>query len=165
MPTLEEMKRRPQIIEHDRETAVERSTAADYHIIAVRSHGYGIHPLHQFAKPAPDTISLGRGAILLGHREADPDRAVVVAAVILHHESGGIHPRPTGSGEEVRPLPQPVHDDVSKIRSGAQALAASRAPRGKDFATSGGRQTGTKAVTALAHQFAGLISPLHGNLR
>jgi hypothetical protein len=46
--------------------------------------------------------------------------------------------------------------------SGAQTLAATRAARGKNLAASGGRKAGAKAVTALAHQFAGLISPLHG---
>src|SRR5260221_330103 len=39
----------------------------------------------------------------------------------------------------------------------------SRAERGEDLAAAGGRETGAEAVTALAHQFAGLISPLHGS--
>jgi hypothetical protein len=39
MLAIEAAERRTQVIEHDGETAVERSTAADYHIIAVRSHG------------------------------------------------------------------------------------------------------------------------------
>jgi hypothetical protein len=39
MLAIEATERRTQVIEHDGETAVERSTAADYHIIAVRSHG------------------------------------------------------------------------------------------------------------------------------
>jgi hypothetical protein len=46
--------------------------------------------------------------------------------------------------------------------SGAQTLAAPRAARGEDLAAAGRGKTGTEAVTALAHQFAGLISPLHG---
>jgi hypothetical protein len=50
-----------------------------------------------------------------------------------------------------------------KPGSGAQALAATRAARGEDFAAAGGREAGAEAVTALAHQFAGLISPLHGS--
>src|SRR6516164_4532568 len=46
---------------------------------------------------------------------------------------------------------------------GAQALAATRAARGEDLAATGGGEAGAEAVTALAHQFAGLISPLHGS--
>jgi len=37
--------------------------------------------------------------------------------------------------------------------------------RGKNLPAAGGREAGTKAVAALAHQFAGLISPFHGSLR
>src|SRR6516164_678464 len=47
--------------------------------------------------------------------------------------------------------------------SGAQTLAASRTARGEDLAAAGGCKAGAEAVTALAHQFAGLISPLHGS--
>ena len=46
--------------------------------------------------------------------------------------------------------------------SGAQTLAASGAARGQDLAAPGRGQASAEAVTALAHQFAGLISPLHG---
>jgi hypothetical protein len=46
--------------------------------------------------------------------------------------------------------------------SGAQTLAATGATRGENFAAAGRGQTSAEAVTALAHQFAGLISPLHG---
>src|SRR5262252_9179255 len=47
--------------------------------------------------------------------------------------------------------------------SGAQALAAPRAARSEDLATAGGGETGAETVAALAHQFRGLISPLHGS--
>jgi hypothetical protein len=46
--------------------------------------------------------------------------------------------------------------------SGAQTLAATGAAGGEDLAAAGRGETGAEAVTALAHQFAGLISPLHG---
>ena len=46
--------------------------------------------------------------------------------------------------------------------SGAQALAATRTARSENLAAAGRGETGAEAVTALAHQFAGLISPLHG---
>jgi hypothetical protein len=51
---------------------------------------------------------------------------------------------------------------VSLKKSGAQALAAARAAGSEDLAAAGGGQTGAEAVAALAHQFRGLISPLHG---
>jgi hypothetical protein len=50
-----------------------------------------------------------------------------------------------------------------KPGSGAQALAATRATGGENLTATDGRQAGAEAVTALAHQFAGLISPLHGS--
>jgi hypothetical protein len=46
--------------------------------------------------------------------------------------------------------------------SGAQTLAAAGTAGGEDLAAAGGGEAGTETVTALAHQFAGLISPLHG---
>jgi len=47
--------------------------------------------------------------------------------------------------------------------SSAQTLAAPGAARGEDLAAAGGGETGAEAVAALAHQFRGLISPLHGS--
>jgi hypothetical protein len=136
-------------------------------------HRYRIEPLHQFAKPAPDTIALGGVAVLFGNGEADPDRAAVLAAKVLavkasavkalQDERGAIHPRAIGNGEEIRSLPQPIHDEIPKgSGSGAQTLAAAGAAGGENLAAAGRGETGTEAVTALAHQFAGLISPLHG---
>src|SRR5579872_2285384 len=46
---------------------------------------------------------------------------------------------------------------------GTQALAATGAARGENLAASGGREAGTEAMAALAHQFARLIGPLHGS--
>src|SRR5215470_2953955 len=47
-------------------------------------------------------------------------------------------------------------------RSGAQPLASARAPGGHHLAPALGRHAGTETVTALAHQLARLIGPLHG---
>src|SRR5262249_5518492 len=46
--------------------------------------------------------------------------------------------------------------------SGAEPLASTRAARGDHPAPAFGCHAGTKAVTALAHQLARLIGPLHG---
>ena len=45
--------------------------------------------------------------------------------------------------------------------SGAQPLAAAPPPRRQDLAAPFGLQAMAKAMTALAHQLAGLIGPLH----
>src|SRR3984885_12691420 len=46
-------------------------------------------------------------------------------------------------------------------RSSGELLAAARAARCKHFAAADRRRAGAKAVTALAHELAGLIGPLH----
>jgi hypothetical protein len=71
----------------------------------VRSHRYDVEPLHQLAKPAPDTVALGGGPVLFGNGETDPDRAIIVAAAALHNEGGAVGARAIGNSEEVRPLP------------------------------------------------------------
>jgi hypothetical protein len=156
--------RHAQIVEHGGEAARERVPSADQHIIMMGLHRHRIEPLHQFAKPAPDAIALGGVAVLFGDGEADPDWAAIVATAALQDERGAIHPRAIGNGEEIRSLPQPIHDEIPKrgSGSGAQTLAAAGAAGGEHLAAAGRGETGTEAVTALAHQFAGLISPLHG---
>jgi hypothetical protein len=47
--------------------------------------------------------------------------------------------------------------------SGRKALAAARAAGGDDLAASHGGHAGAKTMTALAHEFGRLISPLHGS--
>src|SRR5690349_2202182 len=73
------IQRRAEIIEHGREVAGERRTAAYQYIVMVRSHRYDRQPLHEFAKPAPDAIAFGGSTVLLGNGETDPDRAVIIA--------------------------------------------------------------------------------------
>src|SRR5919112_37674 len=103
-----------QIVEHGREVARERVPSADQYIIMMGLHRHRIEPLHQFAKPAPDAIALGGVAVLFGDGEADPDRAAIVATAALQDERGAIHPRAIGNGEEIRSLPQPIHDEIPK---------------------------------------------------
>jgi hypothetical protein len=71
----------------------------------VRTHWYDVQPLHQFAKPAPDTVALGSGTVLFGNGETNPDRAGIIAQASLHHERSAVGSRAIGNGEEVRPLP------------------------------------------------------------
>jgi len=49
-----------------------------------------------------------------------------------------------------------------EVGSGAQTLAPAGATSCENLAATGSGETGTETVTALAHQFAGLIGPLHG---
>src|ERR1700752_1372702 len=95
----------------------------------LRSHGYDVQPPHQFAKPAPDAVTLGGGSVFLGDGESDPDRAVVVAAARLKGKGSAGNPRTIGNGEEIRPLPQPIHDCCPK-GGPAQALRRLR-PRAR----------------------------------
>jgi hypothetical protein len=71
----------------------------------VRSHRYDIETLHQFAKPSPDAVALGRATLLFRDGEADPDRTMIVARTALQDEGPAVRTRATGNGEEVRPLP------------------------------------------------------------
>jgi hypothetical protein len=45
---------------------------------------------------------------------------------------------------------------------GAQTFAAAGAPCGEHLAATGRGDARAEAMAALAHQFAGLVSPLHG---
>src|SRR5690242_15060053 len=53
--------------------------------------------------------------------------------------------------------------EISELRSGAEPLAAMRAPLVQHRAAALARHAGAEAVAALAHQFARLIGPLHGS--
>src|ERR1700761_3413053 len=64
--------------------------------------------------------------------------------------------------KSARCLSRSIMDTPGSPASGAQTLAAAGTAGGEDLAAAGGGETGAEAVTALAHQFAGLISPLHG---
>src|SRR3954470_23947690 len=151
--------RHAQIVEHGGEVARQRVPPADQYIIMMGLHRHRIEPLHQFAKPAPDAIARGGVAVLFGNGEADPDRAAVVAETALQDERGTIRSRAIGNGEKIRPLPQPIHDEIPErgSGSGAQTLPAAGAAGGENLAAAGSRETSTETVTALAHQFAGLI--------
>src|SRR5690606_13623219 len=71
-------------------------------------------------------------------------------------------------GQEVRALPKPLDGRRAHVTpgSGAQPFAAARAAGGQHLAAPHGLEAGAKSVTALAHQRAGLVGPLHElNLR
>ena len=66
-----------------------------------------------------------------------------------------------------KPAPQAAPGSTTTPQPGATPSATTPAgqpgaARGEDLAAAGRREAGAEAVTALAHQFAGLISPLHG---
>jgi hypothetical protein len=81
----------------------------------------------------------------------------------LQHEAGGRSLVTSSCGEEIGALLQPLHW-VRFSASGAETFAPACTPRREDFAATHGRGAGAESVTALAHQFAGLIGPFHGSL-
>ncbi len=67
-------------------------------------------------------------------------------------------------GQEISALPEPLHGGDAAIRAqilGCEPLAAARPTRGNHLAAARGLHAGAVSVTALAHQLAGLIGPLH----
>src|SRR3954452_25339625 len=136
----------------------------------VRAHWYDVEPLHQFAKPAAEMVTLGGGAVLLGNGETDPDRAVVVARAALHHEGSAVGSRAIGNGEEVRPLPQPIHNEFLREarlrRSDAcgHAHGARRDPCGRRSWRDGrGSRDGACAPVCWVDRSASrVVSPLTG---
>jgi len=110
---IEATQRRAEIVKHGGEVGRERGTTADKYIVTVRPYRTLIQPFHKFAKSAADTVAFGRGAGFFGDGEADADRTVIAAGAALQHKSRTVHPRPAGNGEEVRPLPQPIHGEIS----------------------------------------------------
>ncbi len=121
---------------------------------------------HNLPEPAANPVSLNRGAHLLGHREADPRRSGVLAFARLQQEGLRGGPRPGGGGEKVRPLSQALHGSCARPTSApsrAEPLTAARAASVDDLAAAFRGHAGAKPVPALAHQFARLISPLHGS--
>jgi hypothetical protein len=103
--TIEAMQRLTKIPEHVSEIGCQCGPPADQYIVTMRMQRYGGQPFHQFPKPAPDSVALGRSSILLGDGETEADRAIVIASAALHDKGGRGCPRAIGNGEEVRPLP------------------------------------------------------------
>jgi hypothetical protein len=119
---------------------------------------------HHLAKPAPNAITLHRRSNLLGDGEANPNRTWIATIASLNCKSRCRDPDSCGSGDKISPLPQSFHRESALFGvSGAQALAAAGAASSENLAAAGSGETGAEAVAALAHEFAGLIGPLHGS--
>ena len=117
---------------------------------------------HDFPEPPPHPIALHSASDLLRYGESDAYRTVVVSFTCLQHERRGCRPKSACSGEEIGPLPQSLHGSRKNGASGAQPLTAARTARGHHLASAGGRHACAEPVTALAHELARLVGPLHG---
>jgi hypothetical protein len=93
--------------------------------------------------------------------ETHPDWSAVAAIERLQHKGRSRDSATPGNHEEIGTLPQSFHRSDTSDPSGAQAFATLPSARRNDLATSFGCHPGTKAVAALAHDFAGLIGPFH----
>jgi len=54
---------------------------------------------------AAHAVAFGGRSYFFGYSEADPHRSIVIANASLDDESRTCHPRRSGNGEKIRPLP------------------------------------------------------------
>jgi hypothetical protein len=88
-----------------------------------------------FPQPAADAVAFDCGPDLARHSKADASRFFVLSITRLQHERRSRRFRPARRGEEVRPMPQPVHSGAmapSFRRSAAcgRVRAGRRSPGG-----------------------------------
>ena len=119
-----------------------------------------------FAQPPPDPVPLDRVADLLRDGKADAHRALIAPVARLQHEPAAETLPPAAARKSARRFKRSIAGigDPTAAGSGAQPLAAAGATRRDHLATALGGHAGAETVTALAHQFARLISPLHGQV-
>ena len=127
---------------------------------------------HDFPELAAQAVALDRAADLARHGEAHAHRSAVAAAAFLDNESGRRDARPRRGGSQEIPASLQTFDRHRKYPqstggkrgSCTQALAAAGPAGVEHLAAARRRHAGTEAVTALAHELARLIGPLHGIL-
>jgi hypothetical protein len=136
---------------------------SDQHIIMPARKASPIGKADDLFQPPPHAIALDCAPHLFRNGETHPDWPVIAAIEYLQHESCGRDPLTPADHQEIGTLPQPFHgaDGKTPDASGTQAFAALPPPSGNDLTAAFGRHAGTKAMPALAHDFAGLIGPFH----
>jgi hypothetical protein len=98
------------LLDHAIERQLEGGATADQHIVMSRSQTTRRRTPDDFPETAPHAIALDGISNLLRHGEADAYRAtVIVSPARLQHERGGRHLAAGGGGQEIGPLPQPLH--------------------------------------------------------
>src|SRR5579863_2739349 len=122
---------------------------------------------HGFPEPALDAMARRRIAGLLGDGEAE-SRALRGRlgrpGVGLQAEGGGVDAPALGSALIFAAPRQPAPwGPIGGQGSGRKLLATSRATGVQHLAAAHGRHTGAKPMTTFAHEFARLISALHGS--
>ncbi len=158
----------------------QRLMAGHEHIIMPGTRGGGHHMPNSLTQTAANAITHHRVSNFFCDGEANTNCAGITAITALHQATADTCPPRFCSGEEVTAFTEAIQgrrtsgeDDprwVDPIRadsvgcpvSGRQTLAAVRTAGSDDLAAAASRHARTEAVTALAHELAGLIGALHG---
>ena len=106
-----------ELLNQSTERNPQRGSPSDQHIVMPRI--YCSRTTHDFSQPAPYAVALDGGPDLARYRKTDPRRSFVLSVTRLQHEGRSGRFGPARRGEEIRPMPQPVH-------FGAMALSLRR---------------------------------------
>ncbi len=124
---------------------------------------------HEFPQLPAQAVAFYRAANFPRHREADARWPAVAATALLDDKSRRRNAGSSGGGQEIPASLQPLHGADTPLslaggpaRSRTETLAPARPAGIEDLAAARRRHAGTEAVTALAHELARLIGPLHG---
>jgi hypothetical protein len=137
---------------------------SDQHIIMSRPHSSRSAPSHNLPQAAANAIALDGVADLLRHGKANPHRTTIPPFTGLQYERRRRRLGAACGCQEIRAMPQSLHG-VTRVTAPSlrtEPLAPARASGGNHPAAALGGHAGAESVTALAHQLARLIGPLHG---
>jgi hypothetical protein len=136
---------------------------SDQHIIMPARKASPFRQADDLFQPPPHTVALDSAPHLSRNSKTHPDWPAIAAIECLQHKGCGRDSLTPANHQEIGTLPQPFHGTDAKTAdaSGTQAFAAVPPSSGNDLAAAFGRHAGTKAMPALAHDFAGLIGPFH----
>jgi hypothetical protein len=146
----------------------------DHHHVHIRRRVLHGRFLNSRPKAALDPAALGSVADLLRHRQpVAKTQMVAVSAVTaqaaLHRHPFGMKAAARSRRKEFPSFLQPSNHaragaaDPAQGGSGGQAPAPMSSASRNDLTATFRRHSRAKAVTALAHELAGLIGPLHGS--
>jgi hypothetical protein len=97
------------LLDHAIERQLEGGATADQHIVMAGAQATRRRLPDDFPETAPHAIALDRISKLLRHGKADAYRTTVVSPARLQHERGSRHLAAGGGGQEIGPLPEPLH--------------------------------------------------------
>ena len=152
-----------EILDQALERQIQRRPPSDQHIVVAAPHPVGRRKPHHLAQTPAHAVALDRVADLLRAGKSHAHRSILAAITRLQHKSADGSLGAGRCGQKVCALPEPLHRRRGRPApvSGAEPLPSARTPGGQNLAATRGLQAGAKSMTALAHQLAGLIGPLH----